>query len=117
MIVGTATETFFAAPQAEKDERALVRFRRLLDEWERLGARVVASICDDVFQVGVARPPRWAWYLVFDIDDLDVGAAMIQASREPVEGVRADQYFRFELIIGRPFWEREERGGAGGATT
>jgi hypothetical protein len=109
MISGTATDTFFGASESEKEERAMPRFRQILAEWEELGARVVASMCDDVFQVGVANPPRWAWYLLFDLDDLDTAAAMIQATREPIDGIRGDRYFRFELTIGRPFWAREDR--------
>lgn len=108
MVGGSALASFFASSQVEKEEKAMPRFKQLLDEWERLGARVVASMCDDVFQVGPTEPPRWAWYLLFDVDDLDVAAAMIQATREEVDGVRADRYFRFELRIGRPFWAREE---------
>lgn len=108
MVTGTATDVFFGASESEKTERAMPRFKQILAEWEQLGARVVASMCDDVFQVGVAEPPRWAWYLLFDVDDLDVAAAMIQATRELVDGVRGDRYFRFELVIGRPFWAREE---------
>lgn len=109
MIAGSATETFFAASETERGERAMRRFREILAEWEQLGARVVASLCDDVFQVGTTEPPRWAWYLLFDVDDLDVAAAMIQSTRESVDGVRGDTYFRFELRVGRPFWAREER--------
>jgi hypothetical protein len=109
MIAGTATDAFFSATDDEKTESAMPRFQQILAEWEELGARVVASLCDDVFQVGVAQPPRWAWYLLFDVDDLDVAAAMIQATREQVDGVRGDKYFRFELTIGRPFWAREEQ--------
>ena len=108
MVAGSALDSFFATSAEEKTEKAMPRFKRLLAEWEELGARVVASMCDDVFQVGSTEPPRWAWYLLFDVDDLDVAAAMIQATREEVDGVRADQYFRFELRIGRPFWAREE---------
>ncbi len=108
MIAGSALESFFATPPEEKAEKAMRRFKQLLAEWEELGARVVASMCDDVFQVGPTESPRWAWYLLFDVDDLDVAAAMVQATREEVDGVRADQYFRFELRIGRPFWAREE---------
>ena len=108
MVAGAALESFFGADDAEKNERAMPRFKALLAEWEELGARVVASMCDDLFQVGPTEPPRWAWYLLFDVDDLDTAAAMIQATREAVDGVRADQYFRFELRIGRPFYAREE---------
>ncbi len=108
MVAGSATDAYFAAPEDERQGRALRRFREILAEWEQLGARVVASLCDDVFQVGPTTAPRWAWYLLFDVDDLDVAAAMIQATREPVDGVRGDAYFRFELRVGRPFWAREE---------
>lgn len=107
--MGCALENFFAASPQEKAELAMPRFRQILAEWEELGARVVASLCDDVFQVGPTEPPRWAWYLLFDVDDLDVAAAMIQATREEVDGTRGDRYFRFELRIGRPFWAREEQ--------
>lgn len=109
MVVGTALPTFFACSDEEKEQRFMPRFRQMLAEWEELGARVVASFCDDVFQVGPAEGPFWAWYLIFELDDLDVAAAMIQAVREPVDGVRADTYLRFELRVGRPFWAREEQ--------
>src|SRR5262249_22683364 len=66
MVAGAALETFFAASEEEKSERAIPRFKQILAEWEELGARVVASMCDDVFQVGPTEPPRWAWYLLFD---------------------------------------------------
>jgi hypothetical protein len=108
MIAGSALESFFSAPDEVKSERAMTRFKQILAEWEDLGARVVASMCDDLFQVGPTESPRWAWYLLFDVDDLDVAAAMIQATREEVDGVRGDAYFRFELRIGRPFYSREE---------
>jgi hypothetical protein len=109
MVSGTATDAFFAASEGEKETRAMPRFRQILAEWEAMGARVVASMCDDVFQVGVAQPSRWAWYLLYDVDEIDTAAAMIQATRELVDGVRGDKYFRFELRIGRPFWAREEQ--------
>jgi hypothetical protein len=110
MVAGAALEAFFAATDQEKEERAMPRFKQILAEWEELGGRVVASMCDDVFQVGPTESPRWAWYLLFDVDDLDVAAAMIQATREEVDGARGDAYFRFELRIGRPFYAREEKG-------
>jgi len=108
MIVGSALETYFALEEREKAEVFLPRFRQTLAEWEELGARVVASFCDDVVQVGPVDPPAGAWYLIFEVDELDVAAAMIQAVRETVDGVRLDRYVRFEFRLGRPFWAREE---------
>jgi len=107
MAVGRATTAFFAAPDDEKESKFFPRFTQMLAEWEELGARVIASFCDDVLQVGPNREP-WAWNLIFEVDDLDVAAAMVQAVREPVDGVRLDRYLELEVRVGRPFWAREE---------
>jgi len=113
LVLGSAQPGYFAASADEKRDVFLPRFRQMLAEWEELGARVVASFCDDVFQVGTAEGPVWAWYLIYELDDLDVAAAMIQAVREDVDGVRLDRYLKFELRVGRPFYAREEQPQAG----
>lgn len=110
LVVGCATPTFFAAPAEEQETRFFPRFKQVLAEWEELGARVIASFCDDVLQVGSTQHP-WAWNLIYEVDDLDVAAAMVQAVRETVDGVRLDTYVQLELRIGRPFFAREERAG------
>jgi hypothetical protein len=108
LVLGGGLSAYFDASEEEKTDVFLPAFRRLLAGWEELGARVVASFCDDVLQVGPTRPGAWAWYLIFELDDLDVAARMIGAVREPIDGVRLDRYVRFELRVGRPFWAREE---------
>ena len=107
MIVGCGTTAYFTASEDEKTERFLPRFKQVLAEWEELGARVVASFCDDVLQVGPTRQP-WAWNLIYEVDELDAAAAMVQAVREVVDGVRLDTYVQLELRVGRPFFAREE---------
>lgn len=109
LVLGGGSPAYFSASEEEKTGVFLPAFRALLARWEELGARVVASFCDDVLQVGPAEPGAWAWYLIFELDDLDVAAAMVAAVREPVDGVRLDTYVRFEVRVGRPFWAREER--------
>jgi len=108
LVLGGGLPAYFEAPEDEKRDAFLPRFRALLAEWEELGARVVASFCDDVLQVGPVRPDAWAWYLIFEVDDLDVAGRMIERVRADVDGVRLDRYVRFEVRIGRPFWAREE---------
>ena len=99
LVVGGGRSGYFAAGEDEKRDVFLPAFRRVLAHWEELGARVVASFCDDVLQVG---PNDAAWYLIFELDDLAVGAEMLAAARE------LDRWVGFELRVGRPFWAREE---------
>jgi hypothetical protein len=108
LVLGGGLPAYFDAPEEEKRDVFLPRFRALLAEWEELGARVIASFCDDVFQVGPVSPGAWAWYLIFEVDDLAVAQKMIERVRADVDGVRLDRYVRFEVRIGRPFWAREE---------
>jgi hypothetical protein len=108
LVLGGGLPAYFAASVEEKAETFLPAFKTLLARWEELGARVVASFCDDVLQVGPGGPGAWAWYLIFELDDLDVAAELIAAVREPIDGIRLDRYVRFELRVGRPFWAREE---------
>jgi hypothetical protein len=108
LVLGGGLPAYFEASADEKRVVFLPRFRAVLARWEELGARVVASFCDDVLQVGPVVPGAWAWYLIFELDDLDAAAAMMDAVREEVDGVRLDRYARFEVRVGRPFWAREE---------
>jgi hypothetical protein len=108
LVLGGGLPAYFDAPEAEKRDVFLPRFRALLAEWEELGARVVASFCDDVLQVGPVTGAAWVWYLIFEVDDLEVAAEMIERVRVEVDGVRLDRYVRFETRLGRPFWAREE---------
>lgn len=109
LALGGGLPAYFDASEEEKRDVFLPRFRALLAEWEALGARVVASFCDDVLQVGPVVPGAWAWYLIYDVDDFDVAAQMLEAVRREEDGIRLDKYVRFELRIGRPFFAREEQ--------
>jgi hypothetical protein len=107
-VLGGGLPAYFDASEEEKRDVFLPRFRALLAEWEALGACVGASFCDDVLQVGPVTRGAWAWYLIFEVDELDIAAQMIERVRTEVDGIRLDRYVRFETRIGRPFWAREE---------
>lgn len=109
MVVGSGTNVFFDATSEERKTVFRPRFKAMLEEWEELGARMVCSFVDDVFQVGESEQPFWAWYLIFEVDSLDVAAQLMQASRETVDGVRLDRWIRLQLRVGRPFFAREEK--------
>lgn len=109
MLVGSGTPAFFEATDQERLEVFLPRFKQMIAEWEELGARPVGTFVDDVFQVGEADEPFFAWYLIFEVDTIDVPAQMIQACRQTVDGVRLDRWIRLEIRFGRPFYAREEK--------
>jgi hypothetical protein len=109
LVLGNPTDAYFEASAAEKRDVFLPRFRQVLAEWEELGARVVGSIADDALVVGRHDGGRAAWYLLYDVPDLNAVASMIQAVREESgDGVRLDTYIACEARIGRPFYAREE---------
>lgn len=108
MVVGCGARAFFEATDEERKEVFLPRFKEVIGEWQELGARPVGTFVDDVYQMGETDAPFWAWYLIFEIDRIDVAAQMIQAARESIEGVRLDRWIRLEVRFGRPFFAKEE---------
>lgn len=109
MVVGCGTTTWCEASDAERTEVFLPRFKQMLAEWEELGARPLCSFVDDIFQVGKTPEPSWIWYIILEVDDLEVASHLMQAVRQPVDGVRVDRWVRMEVRIGRPFYAHEER--------
>jgi hypothetical protein len=109
MITGCGTPGMFESSDEDRRSIFLPRFKQMISEWEELGARPIASFVDDVFQMGETTEPFWAWYLIFEVDRIDVAAQMIQAGRQAVDGVRLDKWIRLNLRIGRPFFAREEK--------
>jgi hypothetical protein len=85
---------------------SLPRFFEVIRSWqEKLEADLIGTIDDDLFMVGPPSSPPWTWYLLYDVPDLDIVAAMIDTIRRGEEGnPRLDKYFRIEAIIGRPFF-------------
>jgi len=104
IFLGAMTPAYYAVDTDDERARVIARFRQLVNEWRGLGARVVGTLDDDLFMVGEPGSPRFTFYLMFDIDDPQVAIEMIHRIRVPVDGIRMDQYVRFEARIGRPFF-------------
>lgn len=104
VFLGAATEGWYQASDEMRRTRILPRLRAVFDQWKAMGARVLATVDDDLFMVGQPTGPGFSWYLVLDVPSLDMVATMIDLFREPVEGFRLDQAVRLEARIGRPFF-------------
>ncbi len=103
LILGAATRGWYEADDQDRRTRILPRFQAMMDEWRELGARVLATLDDDLFMVGPPGSAGFTWYLIVEVDSLDTLAAMTQRVRETIDGVRMDRYVRFQARIGRPF--------------
>ncbi len=108
LFLGAMTDAYYEASEEERRSRILPRFKELVDEWRALGARVLATVDDDLFMVGEPRSTGYTFFLVLEVDRFDDVIAMIQRIRESVGGVRMDTYARFEARVGRPFFLLEE---------
>lgn len=104
IVLGAATEGWYGASDEDRGTRILPRFQQLMDEWRELGARPLATLDDDLFMGGPPETAGFTWYLMFEVDSLDILAAMTQRVRETVDGVRMDKYVRFQARVGRPFY-------------
>ena len=104
ILLGAATNGWFEATDAERREKVLPRFKQMIEEWTGLGAKVLATVDDDLFMVGQPGAPDFTWYLIFEVPSLESLAAMIQCVRCTVDDVRLDRYIRIEARLGRPFF-------------
>lgn len=109
MMMGAPLDQFFLLTEEEKARDFLPGFKRMLANWEKMGAEVVASITDDLLSVGAPRSLDYVWFLLFDVQSLDTVAAMINEVRRVEDGIRLDHFIRWEARIGRPFYAREEK--------
>ena len=104
ILLGAMTPAYYNIISDDERAKVIGRFRSMMEEWRQIGARVVATLDDDLFMVGEPSSPRFTFYLMFDVDDPQVAIDMIQRIREPVNGIRMDRYVRFEAHVGRPFF-------------
>lgn len=101
MILGACRETWYAAEDQERQERALPALRELFDDWQEMGLKVLHSFDDDFFLVGQPGSLQFAFYIIAEAPSLESIVAMMNRARKTVGGLRADRYFRFETRMGR----------------
>jgi hypothetical protein len=104
MLFAAAAHGWYQAADNLERERILARLGGFFDEWEAAGARLLYSFDDDYFVTGQPSSLDYSIYVQYEVDSLDVVAAMIQRVREEVDGIRLDSSFRMEVRIGRPLF-------------
>jgi hypothetical protein len=103
MLFAAAAHGWYQAAEPER-ERILARLGAFFDEWQAAGARLLYSFDDDYFVTGQPSSLDYSIYVQYEVDSLDVIAAMIQRVREEVDGIRLDRSFRMEARVGRPLF-------------
>jgi hypothetical protein len=104
MLFAAASHGWYQAADQSEKERILARLRAYFEEWTERGARLLYSFDDDYFVTGQPSSLDYSIYVQYEVDTLDVVAAMIQRVRDEVDGVRLDRSFRMEARIGRPLF-------------
>ncbi|MDT0682024.1 hypothetical protein RM543_04955 [Roseicyclus sp. F158] len=104
VFLGASTEGWFTASGDERRNRILPRMKQMFADWQEMGAKVLATVDDDLFMVGQPGSPDFTWYLIMEVPDLETVAAMINLVRKDEDGVRLDRVMRLEARVGRPFF-------------
>ena len=104
VFLGAMTSAWYSANDDERRQRILPRFKQLVEEWKEIGAKVLATMDDDLLMVGEPRSTGFTFYVMVEIERLEDAVGMIQRVRETVNGVRMDEYLRFEVRVGRPLF-------------
>lgn len=105
IFLGRAVDGWFKADDAERREVVLPRAKAIFnDEWPQLGAKVLCTLDDDLFTVGSPATADFTWYLIYQLEELDMIPAMLQRLRVTVDGARLDRYLHIEARVGRPFF-------------
>jgi hypothetical protein len=104
VFLGAMTSAYYEASDDERRTRILPRFKQLVEEWTALGVKILATVDDDLLMVGEPRSTGFTFYVIVEVEQLDDVVTMIQRIRETVNGVRMDEYLRFEARVGRPFF-------------
>jgi len=108
VLLGAMTSAYYEAGDDLRRTRILPRFKQLVEEWRELGVSILATVDDDLLMVGEPRATGYTFYVVVEVARLEDVTAMIQRIRETVDGVRMDEYLRFEARVGRPFFLLED---------
>jgi hypothetical protein len=101
LVCAAATRAWYEASDEERESTALVRYKAVLEAWERLGAQLVASFDDDLLTVGEPMRSGWSMYLIYEVRDIGTVVKMIDLTRDTCDGVRLDRYIRMEAHLGR----------------
>jgi hypothetical protein len=101
MVMGSLQPGYYTSADDERRDAILPAMKALLDSWEALGARLIGSFDDDLFVAGPPQSADFSIYLLYELDELDPLIEMLQLVRERRNGVRLDEYIRFEARVGR----------------
>ena len=104
MLFAAAAQGWYQAADDAERQRIVARLNAFFDEWRARGARLLYSFDDDYFVTGQPSSLDYSIYVQYEVDSLDVVAAMIQQVREEVDGIRLDRSFRMEARVGRPLF-------------
>lgn len=107
MVMGSSEPAWFQATP-EEQEQVIPVLRKCFSTWVEWGAKLLCTFDDDLLMTGTPRARNHSFYLVYEVESLELASAMIQLCREPLQdNIRLNHYFRFEAMLGRDFFPAE----------
>ncbi|MBM7599225.1 hypothetical protein JOC34_001593 [Virgibacillus halotolerans] len=91
---------WFETTQKQKEQELLPNLKKILNEWEENGSKLLGTFDRDIMTAGSSGPVNWHACFLYDVPDLQTITNMTHAFRDA--GI--DRYFRIEASIGRPFF-------------
>ena len=107
LVLGSAEPAWYTADDALRRERIVPALTECFARWRSWGASLLGTFDDDLLMVGTPRSRDTSFYLLYEVDDLELVTAMLNLPRQEVQGLRLDAYFRFEALLGRRFFPAE----------
>jgi hypothetical protein len=96
LLLMSSTNGWYDANEEERDA-ALDQLRAVYSDAQDAGARLLASMDDDLFVTGHHSPSRYSIYVLYDVDDLGVIVELVHRLRtSPL-----NRYLRLEARVGR----------------
>lgn len=113
IVLGSAEPAYYTA--SKEEQRAVhAALRQLFAKWQEWGAKYLGSLDDDLLMVGTPRARNHHFYIIYEVEGLEMASAMMNLFRKEFDGVYPNAYVRFEAMLGQGFFPADEAAGVAG---
>ena len=108
MLVLGSAEPHFYASSPDQQQVLKAALCDVFAVWQEWGAKYMGSVDDDLLMAGMPRARKHHFFVIYEVDGLEMASAMMNLFRKEFRGVVPNCYFRFESMLGRGFFPADE---------